>query len=250
MKNKHPLRTIKMIVEYEGSAYAGFQAQKKDKTVQSMLEAALTKMMHERIPVIASGRTDAGVHAYAQPVSVRGHFPTDDHNLLKALNSILPRDIAVKSLQTVGPEFNARRDAKWKHYRYVIQNSQIRSPLTGRYAWHVPAKLNLADMKRGAFALLGEHDFTSFMGGNSSVKSTVRHIISLELKKAGDTITLDVVGKGFLKQMVRNIAGTLVEMGRGRMDPDGMKGILKAKDRKKAGPTAPAHALFLVEVGY
>lgn len=250
MKNKHPLRTIKMVLEYDGAAYAGFQAQKKDKTVQSVLEAALMKMMGERVPIVASGRTDAGVHAWAQPVSARAHFPTDDANMLKALNSMLPHDVAVKSLETVPLDFNARRDAKWKHYRYVINNAKIRSPLRDRQAWHVPARLDLAEMRAAAAVLVGEHDFTTFMGSNSSVKTTVRNIISAELKRHGDLITLDITGNGFLRQMVRNIAGTLVEIGRGRMKADDMKTMLKAKDRKKAGRTAPAHALFLMEVGY
>ncbi len=250
-RQKHPLRTVRLILEYDGTNYAGWQSQSKgEKTVQDMVEKALGKMLGKRIPAVASGRTDAGVHAMAQPVGVRGHFPVDDVGLMRALNSMLPWDIAVKSAETVEEQFHAIRDARQKTYRYCIHNAPERSPLKARYSWHIMQRLNSAEMRRGAVHLLGTHDFASFMAANSSVKSSVRTIIALEIARKDEAITIEVTADGFLRQMVRNIVGTLAEIGRGRMAPEHMVDILKAKDRKKAGPTAPAQGLFLVEVEY
>ncbi|MBI5178350.1 MAG: tRNA pseudouridine(38-40) synthase TruA [Nitrospinae bacterium] len=247
---KHPLRNVLLIVEYDGTNYCGWQSQAKGVSIQSLIEKAIGKILGKRSPALASGRTDAGVHAHAQPVNVRGHFPMDDATLLRALNSMLPPDIAIKSALTVAPDFHAIRNAKWKTYRYQIWNSTEKSALNARTAWHVVSPLNLAAMKKGAAAMVGKHDFSSFQGAHSSIKGTVRTIISLEIKRRDELMTVEVTANGFLKQMVRNIVGTLVEMGRGRMEPERMKEIISAKDRTKAGPTAPPQGLFLVNVEY
>ncbi len=248
--SRHPLRNIKMVVEYDGTNYFGWQSQAKGKTVQTVLEEAIEKILGHRAPVLASGRTDSGVHALAQVANVRGHFPLDDAALLRALNSMIPYDISLKSVETVPTEFNAQKSAKWKTYRYVIYNAPERSALNARTSWHIIFRLDMKKMREAAYHLVGKHDFASFMGSNSSVKQTVRNIISIEVKRRKELVTVETTSAGFLKQMVRNIAGTLVEVGRGRIKPEEMKTILAAKDRKKAGPTAPAQGLFLVEVGY
>jgi tRNA pseudouridine38-40 synthase len=252
MKNKppRPMRNVKMTIEFDGTNYFGWQSQAKGVTVQDLLEEAIKKILGKRSPVLASGRTDSGVHVMAQVANVRGHFPMDDKTLLRALNSMLPDDIAVKELETVPAEFNALKDAKWKKYRYCIYNSPIRSPLKGRTSWHMISPLDIKAMKKGAKCLLGSHDFASFMGSNSSVIGTKRNIISLDILESDGILQIEITADGFLKQMVRNIVGTLAEMGRGRMKPELMKEILEAKDRRKAGQTAPAHGLFMVEVGY
>ncbi len=250
-RKEHPFRTVLLILEYDGTRYAGWQSQNKgEQTIQDTLEKAVTVIVGKRVPAVASGRTDAGVHALAMPVSIKGHFPMNDEGLMKALNSLLPDDIAVKAAKTVDDSFHAISDAKQKTYRYVIHNGPVRNPLGIRYSWHVIQKLNSAEMRQGAEAFVGQHDFASFMAANSQVKSTVRHIYALEVARKGDTITVEITANGFLRQMVRNIVGTLAEIGRGRMKPEEMKRILMAKDRRKAGPTAPAQGLTLVEVEY
>ncbi|MBI3794258.1 MAG: tRNA pseudouridine(38-40) synthase TruA [Nitrospinae bacterium] len=249
-KKSHPLRNIKLTLEFDGTDYMGWQFQAKGATVQSVLEDAVQRILGKRAPIVASGRTDSGVHVLAQVASVRGHFPLDDKGLQRALNAMLPPQIAVTKAETMPPNFHALKDAKWKKYRYVVYNSEVKSPMLHRTSWHIIAPLKISDMRRAAAALVGKKDFASFMGSNSSVKTSIRNIISLDVKKRGKMVFIEVTANGFLRQMVRNIAGTLVEMGRGRIRPEAMKEILDAKDRRKAGPTAPPQGLFLVEVGY
>jgi tRNA pseudouridine38-40 synthase len=239
-----------MVLEYDGTNYCGWQAQKNGVAVQSVLEKCLAKILGKRAPVTASGRTDAGVHALGQVVNVKAAFPMDDKSLLMALNSMLPDDIAIKSVATVSSDFHAIKDALRKKYRYVILNSRVPSPLMARTSWRVPVALDVNRMKKSAAVLVGEHDFRSFMGPRSSIKSTVRNIISLSVKKRGEQILVDVTANGFLKYMVRRIVGTLVEAGKGKLAHDDIGRILDAADRTMAGPTAPAHGLCLVEVFY
>lgn len=249
-KSKHKSRTVKMVVEYDGTDYNGWQSQINGVSIQSAIEKQFKKMLGKRVPVIASGRTDAGVHAMGQVVHVRGAFPIDDARLLRALNSFLPFDISIRSLETVSDKFHAIRDAKWKLYRYIIHNSPVPSALCRRTSWFMPTKINLRKMRSAAKLLVGKHDFVSFMSSGSSVRGTVREIISLDIKKRGEMVIIEAKANGFLKHMVRNIVGTLVEIGRDRMPEDAMAKILAAKDRRKAGPAAPGRGLFLVEVNY
>jgi tRNA pseudouridine38-40 synthase len=246
----HTIRNVKMVLEYDGTNYCGFQTQKNGVTIQSVLEKSFAKILGKRVPIIASGRTDAGVHAVGHVFNIKAEFPMDDGRLLMGINSILPGDIAVKSVKTVDKSFHARRDAKWKRYRYVIINSKVPSPLQARTSWRVPVPLDVKKMRDAAKTLVGEHDFRSFMGKRSSVKTTVRNIISLTVKKTGARIVVDVTANGFLKYMVRIIVGTLVEVGKGSLLPGGVKKVLAGKERANAGPTAPPHGLCLVEVGY
>jgi len=249
-KAAHSARNVKMVLEYDGTNYCGFQTQKNGVTIQSVLEKSFAKILGKRVPIIASGRTDAGVHAVGHVFNIKAEFPMDDGRLLMGINSILPNDIAVKSAKTVDNSFHARKDAKWKKYRYVIINSKVPSPLQARTSWRVPVPLDVKSMQKAAAYLLGEHDFFSFMGKRSSVKTTVRNIISLTVKKTGERIVVEIAANGFLKYMVRIIIGTLVEVGKGSFTPADIKKILKAKNRNVAGPTAPPHGLCLVEVSY
>ena len=218
--------------------------------MQSVLEDCIEKILGKKHHVIASGRTDSGTHALGQVASVKGSFPMEDEKVMLALNSLLPEDIAVKSAQTVPMDFHANKNALWKTYRYTIFNSRVRSPLMARTAWRVPVKLNVRAMRKACGYFLGEHDFKSFMGPRSTIKTTVRNIIRMSVKKEGETITVEITANGFLKQMVRNIVGTLVETGRGMIEPADIEKIIESKNRKNAGPTAPAHGLCLVEVIY
>ena len=247
---KHSARNVKMVLEYDGTNYCGFQMQKNGITIQSVLEKSFAKILGKRVPIIASGRTDSGVHAVGHVFNIKAEFPMDDGRLLMGINSILPNDIAVKSVKTVDKQFHARRDALWKKYRYSIINSKVPSPLQVRTSWRVPVPLDLKSMQKAAARLSGKHDFRSFMGKRSSVKTTVRNIISLTVKKTGERIVVDVVANGFLKYMVRIIVGTLVEVGKGNLSPAAVTKILRATDRNLAGPTAPPNGLCLIEVGY
>ena len=249
-KSAHSARNVMMVLEYDGTNYCGFQMQKNGVTIQSVLEKAFAKILGKRIPIIASGRTDAGVHAAGHVFNIKAQFPMEDGRLLMGINSLLPDDVAVKSAQTVDNKFHSRKDAKWKKYRYTIINSKVPSPLQARTSWRVPVPLDIKSMQNAATNLLGEHDFFSFMGKRSSVKTTVRNIISLSVKKTGERLVVEIVANGFLKYMVRIIVGTLIEVGKGSMSPGDITKILKAKDRNSAGPTAPPHGLCLIEVSY
>jgi len=244
-------RNVKMVVEYDGTDYAGWQTQKNGLAVQQVIEEKLSILVVKRMKIVGSGRTDSGVHAMGQVFSVKARFTMDDERLLFAMNSLLPKDISIVSVETVDDDFHALRDSKWKRYRYFVYNSRTRSALNRKTTWFVPVGLNIKEMEKASKVLEGHHDFKSFQGRNSSVKTTDRNIISISIIKRDDgMIVFDVIGEGFLRNMVRIIVGTLIEVGRGEMKADEMKKILEAKTRKSAGPTAPSHGLFLVEVGY
>ncbi len=249
-KQKHPIRNVMMVIEYDGTDYCGWQNQANGVTIQSVIEQCVIKMVGKKTHVGASGRTDSGVHALGQVANVKARFPVDDETLVIALNSMLPPDIKIQSARTVSNDFHAIKNAKKKTYQYMMLNRKTPSALSARTAWHVPNKLSIIKMRKAAKMLLGKHDFVSFMGRNSSVKTTVREIFSIEIRRKGDMIIFDVTGNGFLKHMVRIIVGTLVEIGKGRFSVDDMKKIIKARSRKAAGLTAPAKGLLLKEVIY
>ena len=260
------MRNIKLIIEYDGTNYAGWQIQKsniknqisKFKTIQETLETVLQKILQENVKVIGSGRTDSGVHALAQTANFRTNSQLPVSKIQKALNSLLPKDISIKEIGEADEDFHSRYSAKSKIYRYFILNSETRSAFLNKYAWHVPYRLNINLMRKEAAALLGRHDFKSFRASGSSVKTTVRTIKKLSIKILNYTlsaqryklIVIDIESEGFLYNMVRNIVGTLVEIGRGRFQEGSLKKILLAKNRKQAGPTTPAQGLFLIEVKY
>ena len=239
-------------VEYDGRAFSGWQAQSQGQTtVQGALAEAIERVTGERIPVTGSGRTDAGVHAEAQRASLALVSEWETERLLKALNGVLPRAVVVRSVQIVGAAFDARRDAVGKRYRYRIWNGSVRSPLRAARQAHVPQTLDLVAMQTAAAALLGEKDFACFQAAGSDVMTTVRRLSRLDvLGDPGGEIAIIAEGSGFLRHMVRNLAGTLIEVGLGKRQADSMPALLASKNRSRAGPTAPAEGLTLEEVYY
>ncbi|HNY65868.1 MAG TPA: tRNA pseudouridine(38-40) synthase TruA [Deltaproteobacteria bacterium] len=241
---------FKLILAYDGSGYHGWQVQAGDNSVQETLERALGKILSHDVRVTASGRTDTGVHALGQVVSFGTSSSIPAEGLMKALNSLLPPDIRVLQASTAEPDFHARYGAVSKTYLYVIDTEPVMSPFSYRYALHHPGSLDLEAMDRAAGLLLGEHDFRSFMGTGSEVKTTVRRIIVSTVFAKGSKVFFVIQGSGFLRHMVRNIVGTLIQIGEGRIAPGEMTRILELKDRVHAGPTAPPQGLYLVSVEY
>ena len=239
-----------LIIEYEGTAYHGWQMQTNAITIQEVLEKALSRILNAKTTVLSSGRTDAGVHSEGMPA----HFVTESKmatgELQLALNSILPHDISIKDVREVPMTFNARGSVKYKLYRYVVLNRDYPSALNFRRSWFIPHNLDVAAMQRGAEYLLGEHDFTSFRAGNCNAKSPTRTMYRVEIIQREDFLYFEFEGKGFLKHMVRNFVGTLVYVGKNKISADQVKIILEARDRKEAGPTAPSHGLCLIKVEY
>lgn len=244
------MRRMLLIVQYDGTGYHGFQRQAGQMTVQERLEQTLERVLGEPVKITAAGRTDAGVHALGQAVSFTTRNPIPLPNLVRALNDALPVDVAIAGAQVVAERFHPRRDAVSKLYSYRILNRELPSPFICRYAWHVPEPLDLELMQAAAEKLLGEHDFAAFCASGSSVKSTVRRLSRLDLTREGDLIEIRAQANGFLYMMVRIIVGTLVEVGRGRLSVEEVGRILVARDRSRAGPTAPPQGLCLVAVSY
>ncbi len=271
------LRNIKLVLEYDGTDFSGSQLQSGRRTVQGELEKALAQLTGlkngERCPVSLAGRTDTGVHAAGQVASFKTESSHSLETYRRGLNALLPFDIAV--LQTAEEEasFHARFSAKARVYRYTILNQVGRSPLARRFAHQVAGKLDVAAMQAASQKLLGEHDFASFAGAGwgvpaqeadsleteadrqSDKRSTVRRLCQAEWRSSeslssGNGLELELVGNAFLPHMVRNIVGTLLLVGKGELDPKGFEEILRARDRRRAGPTAPACGLCLVEVRY
>jgi len=245
------IRNFKMVVEYDGSAYRGWQRQKNGLSIQQVLEEAIKKITGQKVSVIGSGRTDAGVHALNQVASFRCATKLTANSIYLGVNSVLPEDIVVKEMEEVPFEFHAQRDVKSKIYVYKICNQKLRPALGRNYSWFVRFDLDLAKMRQAAKYLIGTHDFSCFCATGTDVQDRVRTIKNIGIKNAQEgNIEIIVEAKGFLKYMVRNIIGTLVEVGRGKREPEEMKKIIDSRDRKIAGATAPAHGLFLMEVIY
>ncbi len=244
-------RTLKLVIEYDGTDYLGWQIQAKGPTLQGVLEEKLAVITGERPRVTASGRTDSGVHGLGQVAHFKTQSTLQVASIQKALNSLLPPDITIKKVEEVEEGFHARKHAKSKVYEYRILNRDLRSPFLRRFAWHIPQKLDLEAMKEATRYLLGEHDFSAFRSVGSPTRSPVRKVLRAEWEKGRDgLLRFEIEATGFLKQMVRAIVGTLVEVGKGKMTAEDFRSILASKDRRKAGPTAPARGLFLKEVKY
>lgn len=244
------MRTVKLLIGFDGSRFEGWQDQKKGKTLQELFEKLLLKILKEPVSVVSSSRTDSGVHALGLVAHFRAQNPLPDPKIKDALNFYLPKDVLVRSAKTVSSDFHARYSAKSKVYRYTIWNSKTR-PLfeVAHVLWH-PRKLDVALMRRAARRLTGRHDFRAFMNGKDEKKSFVRHLKRLSIQKNKHLVQITAEGDGFLRHMVRIIAGTLIEAGKGKIRPEAMKTILESKDRKLAGPTAKSHGLALVKVRY
>lgn len=244
-------RNIKIILEYDGTRYHGWQRQANGLTVQEVIEEGISKITEEDIRVVGSGRTDAGVHAMNQVANFRTNSNIKETGLFRGINSLLPWDIVVKELAEVDASFHARYDAKSKIYMYQIYRGAVRSALYRDYAWFIHDTLDTEKMKEAAKLLLGTFDFSSFCAANCGIKNHVRTVKSvyLVLDRRG-MVKFCIEADGFLKYMVRNIVGTLADVGRGKLSGAEFMRIVEAKDRKQAGQTAPAHGLFLQEVKY
>ena len=243
------MRQIKLTIEYDGTNYVGWQFQPNGLAVQQVMEEALTQLLGERARLHSSGRTDAGVHARGMIACFITSRSLPLTAYIDGLNCLLPADIAVRSASEVPLRFNPRHDASGKHYRYTILTTARRSPLSRLSAWHLREKLDLERMRQGAKLFCGEHDFAAFRTSGCAAKGTVRRIDSLTVTADGDFVQLDVIGSGFMRNMVRIIAGTLVEIGRGKMPPEHVSACL-LDPSCAPGPTAPAHGLCLEEVYY
>jgi len=245
------MRNFKMIVEYDGTAYCGWQRQENGLTIQQVLEEAIKLITGQKIAVIGSGRTDAGVHALNQVASFKCSTSLPVINIYRGINSVLPPDIVVKELEEVEGSFHAQRDVKSKVYVYKICNQRLRPALGRNFFWFIRFPLDLEKMREASRFLIGTHDFSCFCASGTHVKDRVRTIIDMEIKTGDDgLIEIKLESHGFLKYMVRNIIGTLVDVGRGKRMPEEMKLIIESKNRKIAGVTAPACGLFLKEVKY
>lgn len=244
------MRNIKLTIEYDGTNYCGWQSQINGPSVQDFVEKALKRFLHERVKVIGAARTDSGVHAKGQVANFKTTSKLPLRKIKKALNGNLPKDISITGIRRAAEDFNAQFSAKRKLYRYTICNREERNPFLDRFSVHIPRRLDINAMKKGARLLLGRHDFSSFKGSKGATMTQVRTIKKISIKRRGNFIIIDIEADGFLYNMARNIAGTLIEIGRGKIKPAGMKKILSARDRSKAGPTAPAKGLTLIRVKY
>ena len=256
------MRTLKLTIAYEGTAYVGWQRQSNGPSIQGCLEAAVAEIEGAPVDVVGAGRTDAGVHALAQVAAVRLRHDIPPEALVRALNARLFSDVRVLAAEVVRDSFHARFDATAKTYRYRLLQGSVPSPFDRRHGWHVGEPLDCDRMAAAGEALVGEHDFGAFQATGSSTRSTVRTVYELRVSPSppdpwsvdnggGTSVTVvDVRGSGFLRHMVRVIVGTIVEVGRGQRDRDAVAQALRSRDRALAGQTAPPHGLFLVRVDY
>lgn len=244
------MRNIKLILEYDGSAYHGWQRQKNALTIQQLIEEALSKITREAIKAVGCGRTDAGVHAKAYVCNFKTNARIPAERIAYALNSVLPDDVVCKGSFDVPEEFDAKCSCISKRYTYKILASEFADAFLRDRVWHLKYPLDIESMKKAADGFVGEHDFAGFASAGFTVKTTVRTIYSLEVNQNGSIISIDVTGNGFLYNMVRIIAGTLVFCGMGKINPLDIPDIILSKDRNRAGITAPAGGLYLSEVTY
>ena len=240
-----------MILEYDGAAYCGWQRQHNGVSIQQVLEEACERVLGEKVTIIASGRTDAGVHAMNQVASFHAESSLPVFKIKLGVNSILPDDIVVKDFQEASPGFNALKDARGKIYLYRLRNQSLRPVLGRHYFWFVRYPLDVERMRRAASYLLGEHDFSCFCATGCDIKDRVRTLRGLAITVGNNgMLEITVESGGFLRHMVRNIVGTLVDVGRGKLSPEMIPEMIASCDRKRAGMAAPACGLFLKEVKY
>lgn len=242
------LRNIKLTIEYDGSNFAGWQRQAKQRTIQGEIEKALEKLTGEKMSLIAAGRTDAGAHALGQVANFKTKLNLPLEKIQPALNSLLPREILIKKVEQVPLKFNARRDAKSKVYRYCIFLGH--TALRRSYLWPYRFAMELTRISQATRLILGKRDFSSFCVAKSKKESNICRIKKASWKKSGEILEFEIEGDRFLHSMVRILVGTLLEVGRGKTSPQEFERILKAKDRRRSGKTAPACGLYLVEVKY
>jgi tRNA pseudouridine38-40 synthase len=253
------MRNIKLVIEYDGTRFSGWQTQSKSRvagspghrvTIQETIEKTLGKILQKKVKVMASGRTDAGVHALGQVANFKADTKIPVISLQRALNKYLPDDIVIKSAADVDLDFHSRFDAKAKVYRYVILNRAYSSALLKNRVYFYFFPLNVELMQKASKVLLGRHNFKAFQASGSSVKDTVRTIKKLKIERSNDFVDIEIEADGFLYNMVRNMVGTLIEIGRGKFSVSSLKKIVHSKNRRLAGPTVPACGLYLSEVKY
>ncbi len=264
------MRTIKLTLEYDGTNYSGWQSQTNGTAIQDVVARAIQKMVEEKIVLRGASRTDAGVHALGQVAIFQTERDIPCTGFLKGLNTLLPEDIRVKRCEEAVNPFHPVKDAKQKEYHYLLEMGETPSALNRNRAWWVGSNLDLKKMEQASRCLIGERDFKSFQGPLSATKTTVRRLdcVSLRVPKGrsnpaknldcfvglwpprNDVVCFQFIGNGFLKYMIRNIVGTLVEVGQGKRPVANVEEILEARDRKKAGCCAPAHGLYLVAIQY
>jgi tRNA pseudouridine38-40 synthase len=243
-------RTLKLTIAYDGTDFAGWQRQAADRTVQATVEDALAPIEGRPIVITGSGRTDAGVHAAGQVASVALESTIANDTLQRALNATLPPDVRIMRVEDAPAGFNARFDARSKTYHYAIHCGSVLPPLRRRLVWHVKQPLAVHSMNAAAALLIGAHDFATFQAAGGEVVTTVRELSVSRITSRGEDVLYEVTGSGFLRHMVRNIVGTLVDVGRGRRSVDEVRTILAARDRGRASATAPPQGLTLWEVEY
>lgn len=244
------VRNIKLSIQYDGSRYHGWQSQPDRPTIQAELAGAIARLTGKQVIVNGASRTDAGVSALGQVANIKIDTPIPTENLAKALTEILPDDIAISEAADVPDEFDAISSAKSKLYRYTIYTGSVRPVLDVRHCWHISAKLDAGSMDKTTQLFVGTKDFKSFASAADRRQSSVRTVTLCDLKANGEWIYIDVEADGFLYNMVRNIVGTIVEVGRGRWAPEKIAEILEARNRTAAGPIAPAAGLCLMRIDY
>ena len=244
------MRNLKLTIEYDGTNFSGWQKQKDKRTIQEEIEIALEKILKEEVSIVGSGRTDAGVHALGQVANLKTEKTIKPQELLFAINTMLPVDIVVTNVEEVDEQFNARASAKKKHYRYVINNSKFPSALNANREYHFKYFLDTEAMQMAADDLVGERNFKAFSASGTTVKDYTRTIHLLKVNRLGDRVIIDVVGSGFLYNMVRIIVGTLLDIGSGKLDICTIKNMIETEDRSLGGRTVGPEGLYLVDVEY
>jgi len=244
------MRNISLLVSYDGTGYHGWQCQPNAVSIQEIFQRAVEKVVNEPVKLYAGARTDAGVHALGQVVNFRSQSGIDLNALPRAVNSLMPRDIRLTDARQVPDEFHARYSATSKTYVYSILNTRFDSPFYGRFSWHIPYVLDIPSMGDAVAAVKGSHDFASFKKKDETYRSTVREILRAGVRRRGDFVYVVIEGTGFLRYMVRNIVGTIVLAGRGRLTLADFQEILDSRDSDNAGPTAPAKGLLLKKIRY
>jgi len=245
------MRNIQLLIEYDGTNYHGWQVQPNALTIQEVIEKKIEALTQERVHLIASGRTDAGVHALGQVANFKTSSQIAVEAFRRGLNSLLPPDIIIKGAKEVDLQFHAQYGAKRKTYRYVILNGETPSAIFRNYSWHLPMPLDLKAMQKASRFLPGKKDFSSFQGADADTEDPLRQVFRAEwTPKEEGFLNFDIEADGFLKHMVRNVVGTLVEVGQGKISEEEFNRILEARDRRQARITAPPQGLFLLEVKY
>jgi tRNA pseudouridine38-40 synthase len=241
---------IKLIIEYDGTNYHGWQIQQNCESIQAVLERALAIFLRTFTRVAAAGRTDAGVHALGQVATFDTEYEYKPHRIRRALNALTPPDITIKEVESVPDAFDPRRDARGRVYEYHILNRPTPSPFCLNRAWHLHERLNLTAMREAISCLPGDHDFTSFRAGDCDAAHAIRKVFQTSVEQRGELLVFTIEATAFLRHMVRNIVGTLVEVGTGRRSVEEFRQLLELKERRQAGDTAPPHGLYLVKVNY